>query len=45
MKYMMLIADSEDGMPQSNDEERATYARIGASLDRPRHASTSADSR
>jgi hypothetical protein len=30
MKYMMLIADSEDGMPKSTEEEQATYARIGA---------------
>jgi hypothetical protein len=29
MKYMMLIADAEDGMPQSTDEDRAVYARIG----------------
>lgn len=30
MKYMMLIAGREDGMPRSTDEEQATYARIGA---------------
>src|ERR671910_243662 len=30
MKYMMLIADSEDGMATSTEEEKATYARIGA---------------
>jgi hypothetical protein len=30
MKYMMLIADSEDGMPRSSEDERAVYARIGA---------------
>lgn len=30
MKYMMLIADSEDGMARSTEEEQATYARIGA---------------
>lgn len=29
MKYMMLIADAEDGMPQSTEEARAIYARIG----------------
>ena len=28
MKYMMLIADHEDGMTRSTEEERATYARI-----------------
>ena len=30
MKYMMLIADSEDGMATATDEEKATYARIRA---------------
>jgi hypothetical protein len=30
MKYMMLIADNEDGMARSSEEEQATYARIGA---------------
>ena len=29
MKYMMLIADSEDGMATSTEEEKATYGRIG----------------
>jgi hypothetical protein len=29
MKYMMLIADAEDGMPKSTEEEQATYGRIG----------------
>ena len=29
MKYMMLIADSEDGMPKTTEEEQATYGRIG----------------
>ena len=30
MKYMMLIADAEDGMALSTEEEQATYGRIGA---------------
>ncbi|MEA2652550.1 MAG: hypothetical protein QOI85_2271 [Chloroflexota bacterium] len=30
MKYMMLIADAEDGMARSTEEEQATYGRIGA---------------
>jgi hypothetical protein len=30
MKYMMLIADNEDGMARSTEEEQTTYARIGA---------------
>ncbi len=29
MKYMMLIADREDGMARSTEEEKATYGRIG----------------
>ena len=29
MKYMMLIADSEDGMATSTEEQKATYGRIG----------------
>lgn len=29
MKYMMLIADAEDGMPRSTEEEQAAYGRIG----------------
>ncbi len=28
MKYMMLIADREDGMARSTTKEQATYARI-----------------
>jgi hypothetical protein len=30
MKYMMLIADVEDGMPHTSEEDEAVYARIGA---------------
>jgi len=30
MKYMMLIADREDGMARSTEEEKAIYGRIGA---------------
>jgi hypothetical protein len=29
MKYMMLIADREDGMARSTEDEKATYGRIG----------------
>ena len=28
MKYMMLIADAQDGMARSTEEEQATYGRI-----------------
>ena len=30
MKYMMLIADADDGMPRTTVEDQAVYARIGA---------------
>ncbi len=30
MKYMMLIADAEDGMARSTEAEQATYGRIQA---------------